>query len=60
MAIADVFDAIISKRPYKPPMPVEKAISIIVEGAGSHFDAALIEVFKSVTDKFAAISLRAD
>ncbi|MDR2301172.1 MAG: response regulator [Deltaproteobacteria bacterium] len=59
MAIADVFDALISKRPYKPPMPVEKAISIICEGAGTHFDASLVGVFEKVADKFAEISLQA-
>ena len=58
MAIADVYDALISKRPYKPPMPAEKAKSIIVEGAGSHFDAALVDVFISVSDRFAEIAER--
>ncbi|MDR1309644.1 MAG: response regulator [Deltaproteobacteria bacterium] len=56
MAIADVFDALISKRPYKEPMPVEKAIGIIVEGSGTHFDASLIGVFLKVTDQFTEIS----
>jgi putative two-component system response regulator len=56
MAIADVYDALISKRPYKDPMPAEKAESIILEGAGAHFDAALVDLFQSVSDKFARIA----
>jgi putative two-component system response regulator len=38
MALADVYDALISKRVYKPPMPHEKAVAIIREGRGTHFD----------------------
>ena len=38
MAVADVFDALVSKRSYKDGFPFEKAMSIIEEGAGSHFD----------------------
>ncbi|MDR0620528.1 MAG: response regulator [Deltaproteobacteria bacterium] len=60
MAIADVFDALISKRPYKPPMPVETAINIIVEGSGAHFDESLVGIFLKVTDQFAEISRLAD
>lgn len=45
MAIADVFDALISDRCYKKAMPVEEAVQIIRDGAGSHFDPKLVEVF---------------
>ncbi len=45
MAIADVFDALISERCYKKAMPVEKAFSIIREEAGTHFDPQLARVF---------------
>ena len=45
MAIADVFDALISERCYKKALPVEKALSIIEEGAGAHFDPQLAAVF---------------
>ena len=38
MAVADVFDALVSKRPYKDGFPFEKAMAIIREGSGSHFD----------------------
>jgi putative two-component system response regulator len=56
MAIADVFDALISKRPYKEPMPAEVAFKIIQDGAGTHFDAELIKIFNLVTDQFEEIS----
>lgn len=45
MAVADVFDALASPRVYKPPFPLEKALSIIQEGAGTQFDAKCVEVF---------------
>lgn len=45
MAVADVFDALISKRCYKDPMSVDKAFSIIEESAGSHFDPVLAKLF---------------
>jgi putative nucleotidyltransferase with HDIG domain len=44
-AIADVFDALTSRRPYKEPMSVAKALSVMIEGRGSHFDPALLDVF---------------
>ncbi|MDR2141153.1 MAG: response regulator [Deltaproteobacteria bacterium] len=53
MAIADVYDALISKRPYKNPLPHKMAESVIVAGAGSHFDPCVIEIFQSVSWKFA-------
>ncbi|HBX37860.1 MAG TPA: two-component system response regulator [Pseudohongiella sp.] len=45
VAIADVFDALVSARPYKPAWPVEKAIALIQEEAGRHFDPELVELF---------------
>lgn len=44
-AIADVFDALISKRPYKKPMEVNDAIDIIKEESGKHFDPDVVEAF---------------
>jgi putative two-component system response regulator len=52
MAIADVYDALISKRPYKPSMTHEEAAEIIISGAGTHFDPRLIEIFKEISWKF--------
>ena len=54
MAIADVYDALISFRPYKAPMTVAEAERIIVEGSGSHFDPVLVEVFGRAKEEFAA------
>lgn len=45
MAVADVFDALISKRSYKKPFTFEKAIDIIREGVGTHFDPYVAEAF---------------
>lgn len=44
-AIADVFDALTSDRVYRPAMTIEKALSIMSEGRGSHFDPDLLDVF---------------
>ena len=45
MALADVYDALVSDRPYKKAFSHEKAMEIIREGNGSHFDPQLVEVF---------------
>jgi putative two-component system response regulator len=58
MAVADVFDALISRRVYKPPMPFEKAAEIIVAGRGSHFDPDIVDVFVRCFDSFVAIARR--
>ena len=51
MAIIDVYDALISKRPYKEPFTHEQAIKVIEEGKGSHFDPVLAELFVSISDQ---------
>lgn len=55
MAIADVFDALVSKRCYKEPIPVEEAFKIIEEDAGKRFDPKLAEVFLRRRDDFRSI-----
>jgi putative two-component system response regulator len=55
MAIADVYDALISKRPYKRPFSTDDAKKIIEAGKGAHFDPALIDVFSKVAGQFAEI-----
>ena len=45
IAVADVFDALTTKRPYKEAWPVEKALDLIKESAGSHFDPHIVDVF---------------
>jgi HD-GYP domain-containing protein (c-di-GMP phosphodiesterase class II) len=47
-AIADVFDALTSKRPYKEPMSFDKAMSILEEGSGSHFDPDVLQAFQEI------------
>jgi len=56
MAIVDVYDALISERPYKKAFTHEEANKIIEEGAGLHFDPILVDVFRSVEDEFARIA----
>ncbi len=51
MAVADVFDALVSKRSYKKPFTFEEAIRIIEEGSGSHFDPRVAGAFLEVKDK---------
>ncbi|WP_162139863.1 CHASE2 domain-containing protein [Limisalsivibrio acetivorans] len=58
MAIADVYDALISKRHYKAPMGHEKAMSIIKEGRGTHFDPELVDAFLEIESDFAEIALK--
>lgn len=45
MALADVYDALISRRVYKPPFSHEKAYAIILDGRGSHFDVDVVDAF---------------
>ncbi|MDR3120490.1 MAG: response regulator [Clostridiales bacterium] len=54
MAVADVYDALISKRPYKPAFSHEQAIEILLQGCGSHFDPALEPVIRVACTRFAS------
>jgi len=56
MALADVFDALISPRVYKEPMPFERAREIIVEGRGGHFEPDVVDAFLAGFDEFTAIA----
>ena len=56
MAIADVYDALISRRIYKDPMPHEQAIEIIKAGRGQHFDPDLVDAFMDIHTTFKAIA----
>ena len=51
MAVADVFDALVSRRSYKEPMPYDKAIDIIREGAGKHFDPVIVQAFLNADEE---------
>jgi len=55
VAIADVFDALTSKRPYKEAFPLEKAFQIIEEGRGSHFDPTVVDAFFGIKDRIVGI-----
>ena len=48
MAVADVFDALVSKRSYKEPFSFEKAVSIITEESGTHFDPSVVKAFLNI------------
>jgi len=52
MAIADVYDALVSERPYKKALTHEEAVRMIAENKEKHFDPALIDIFLLVSDKF--------
>ncbi|WP_455921234.1 HD-GYP domain-containing protein [Pseudomonas putida] len=56
MAIADVYDALISRRVYKPGMPHGQAVEIIREGRGSHFDPDICDAFLANAEQFQAIA----
>ena len=58
MAVADVYDALISRRVYKEGMPHEKAVSIIIEGKGSHFDPDIVDAFVELAEEFRAVAAR--
>ena len=58
MAVADVYDALISRRVYKEPMPHEQAVGVIEKGRGSHFDPDVVEAFLACAEGFREIALR--
>ncbi|MDR3718658.1 MAG: two-component system response regulator [Bryobacteraceae bacterium] len=58
MAVADVYDAVISRRVYKEGMSHEEAVRIIIENRGSHFDGDLVDAFVEIQEEFRAIAQR--
>ena len=56
MALADVYDAVISRRVYKEEMEHDKAIDIIIQGRGTHFDPDVVDAFAEIEDEFLRIS----
>lgn len=56
MAVADVYDALISRRVYKEGMPHEEAVQIIIEGRGTHFDPDIVDAFLMLQDDFKRIA----
>jgi putative two-component system response regulator len=55
MAVVDVYDALVSKRPYKEAYTHEKSIGIISEESGKHFDPKIVEVFLEIQDQLMKI-----
>jgi putative two-component system response regulator len=60
MAVADVYDALTSKRVYKNALSHTIAVSIIIEGSGSHFDPTLVQAFCRQQEAFRAVSANRD
>lgn len=58
VTIADVYDALSSKRVYKDAFPHQDCVRLIRDGAGTHFDPALVRVFLSIEAEFAVIAAR--
>ncbi len=56
MAVADVYDALISRRPYKDPIEHKKAVEIIESGSGNHFDPEVVDAFHFLQDDFKSIA----
>jgi len=52
MAVADVYDALVSERPYKEPFSHEEAVEIIKNDSGKHFDPNIVDAFLNVKDEF--------
>jgi hypothetical protein len=58
MALADVFDALICRRVYKEPFPMDEVDGIIVAGRGKHFDPAVVDAFEVRIAEFIAVARR--
>jgi putative two-component system response regulator len=58
MAMADVYDALISRRVYKPAMSHQEALEILTRGRGTHFDPDVFDAFLTVQDEFQVIAAR--
>ena len=55
VALADVFDALVSQRPYKKPFSVQQAYDMILEESGSHFDPDVVRAFQEHIEEFEAV-----
>ena len=58
MAVADVYDALISQRVYKAALPHDRAVQIVFQGRGTHFDPDMVDAFIGIQDEFEAIAQR--
>ena len=60
MAVADVYDALISRRTYKPPFTHEAALALMSEGSGKHFDPVIVDALIAIEAQCRAIAARYD
>jgi putative two-component system response regulator len=60
MALVDVYDALVSERPYKKPFTHEQAVDIIKKDSGSHFDPKIVEVFVGIESEISALHDKID
>ncbi len=58
MALADVFDALMTRRVYKQPFSLDETTRIICEGRGKHFDPDVVDAFMACRERFADIASR--
>jgi len=58
MAIVDVYDALVSERPYKKAIPADEAVEIIMQSAGTHYDPLIADVFFQSRELFKQVKLR--
>jgi len=58
MAVADVYDALISKRVYKPPFPHAKAMDILQKDSGTHFSPVVVEAFLEINETLRDIAIK--
>jgi putative two-component system response regulator len=58
MAVADVYDALRSRRPYKPAFSHSEAVTILIEGRGKQFDPLLIDAFVALQGSFLEIAIK--
>ena len=56
MAVADVYDALISRRPYKEGMPHDQAVEIMLQGRGTHFDPDVLDAFIALQEDFRTVA----
>ena len=58
VAVADVFDALTSARPYKPAWPMSRAVALLREGRGTHFDPACVDALFHAWDQVLSVQMR--
>jgi putative two-component system response regulator len=59
-AVADVFDALSNKRPYKPAYPIEQCFEILKEGRGTHFDPRVLDAFLACREEIEQVRQELD